>query len=183
MKPIYTLNAGEYFVGSFILEKYKEKEFKVWIPAKDEGIDLLVTDKNFKKSVSLQVKASKEYKSTYPHLKNFEACGWWTIKKDKLKTSQADFWVFFIYDVKAQNQYIIIEPHKLLHKLIKIHSNALQTFQTYFWIAPKQKCWEGRDLGKDDINKIVSGNYRDENRDFSKYLNAWQQIENKLKKM
>jgi hypothetical protein len=34
-----------------------------------------------------------------------------------------------------------------------------------------------------DINKIVSGNYSDDNRDFSKYLNAWQQIENKLEKM
>jgi hypothetical protein len=36
MKPIFTIHAGEYLVGSYIEEHYKY--FNVWIPSKDTGI-------------------------------------------------------------------------------------------------------------------------------------------------
>ena len=54
MKPIFTIHAGEYLVASYIEQKFKR--FNVWIPSKDTGIDLLITDSNNKKTVSLQVK-------------------------------------------------------------------------------------------------------------------------------
>ncbi|MFQ5957167.1 MAG: hypothetical protein ACE5KK_05290 [Candidatus Brocadiales bacterium] len=182
MKPLFTLHAGEYLVGSFIQKKYKKKEFKVWIPAKDEGIDLLITDKIFRKSVSLQVKWSKDYKPTYSSLEKYKACGWWTIEKPKLETSQADFWVFILYSMMEKNQhYIIIEPKTLLSKLTKIHDVDLQKFNIYFWLTTKHKCWEGRGLKKKDKEEIVEGNYKNEERDFSEYLNQWEKIENKLK--
>jgi hypothetical protein len=41
MRPIFTVHAGEFLAGQYI-----EREFKknVWVPRKDTGIDLLVTD-------------------------------------------------------------------------------------------------------------------------------------------
>lgn len=61
MRPLFTIHAGEFIVGEHI-----EKNFpglNVWIPSKDTGIDLLVTDKtNSCKPISLQVKLSRDYK-------------------------------------------------------------------------------------------------------------------------
>jgi hypothetical protein len=41
MKPLFTIHAGEYLVG---LHVQKSLKLNAWIPAKDTGIDLLVTD-------------------------------------------------------------------------------------------------------------------------------------------
>ena len=60
MKTLFTIHAGEYLVGNHLEKKYK-KDIKVWIPSKDIGTDLLVTDSENKKSVSLQVKFSRDY--------------------------------------------------------------------------------------------------------------------------
>ena len=43
MKTLFTIHAGEYLVGSEIEKLFKN--YRVWIPSKDTGIDLLVTDK------------------------------------------------------------------------------------------------------------------------------------------
>ena len=47
MQPIFTIHAGEYLVGSHIEQKIRDKsgnKFNVWIPSKDTGIDVLVTN-------------------------------------------------------------------------------------------------------------------------------------------
>src|SRR6266581_2772997 len=59
MKPIFSIHAGEYLVGTHIEENYKN--LNVWLPTKDTGIDLLVTDQTNSKNVSLQVKFSKDF--------------------------------------------------------------------------------------------------------------------------
>ena len=48
MKPLFTVHAGEYLVGSYIEENFKN--LNVWVPSKDTGIDLLVTDSENKYS-------------------------------------------------------------------------------------------------------------------------------------
>ena len=63
MKPVYTIHAGEYFVGSHI-EKIRSK-WHVWFPSKDTGIDLLISNANNSKTVSIQVKSSKDYSRHY----------------------------------------------------------------------------------------------------------------------
>lgn len=42
MKSLFTVHAGEYFVGSHIETHYPK--WNVWVPSKDTGIDLLVTN-------------------------------------------------------------------------------------------------------------------------------------------
>ena len=58
MKPMFTIHAGEYLTGAYIEENCKEAN--VYVPTKDTGIDLLITSKDSKKIVSLQVKSSKD---------------------------------------------------------------------------------------------------------------------------
>jgi hypothetical protein len=43
MKPIFSIHAGEYLTGSHIENKFRQ--VNVWVPAKDTGIDLLVSDR------------------------------------------------------------------------------------------------------------------------------------------
>ncbi len=59
MKPLFTIHAGEYLTGEYIEKKYPD--WNVWIPSKDTGIDFLITNKQNKKSVSIQVKFSKDW--------------------------------------------------------------------------------------------------------------------------
>ncbi len=59
MKPIFSVHAGEYLTGSHIEGKFRH--VNVWLPAKDTGIDLLVSDSTNRHTVSLQVKFSKDF--------------------------------------------------------------------------------------------------------------------------
>ncbi|MBM7457244.1 putative helicase [Oceanisphaera litoralis] len=64
MQPLFTIHAGEYLVGSHIEQAMTDPngdKINVWIPSKDTGVDLLITDKNNKKTTSLQVKFSKDF--------------------------------------------------------------------------------------------------------------------------
>ena len=62
MKPLFTIHAGEYLTGEYIERNYPH--WNVWVPSKDTGIDLLVTDETNSKTVSLQVKFSKDFNPT-----------------------------------------------------------------------------------------------------------------------
>jgi predicted helicase len=76
VKTLFTIHAGEYLVGEHLERKYKR--VNLWLPSKDTGIDLLVTDSENEKSVSLQVKFSRDYLSTHMHTKfrhDLRACG------------------------------------------------------------------------------------------------------------
>jgi hypothetical protein len=53
MRPIFTIHAGEFLVGQDLEAMGK----KVWIPSKDDGVDLLVTDKANTKATSGAVHA------------------------------------------------------------------------------------------------------------------------------
>jgi hypothetical protein len=63
MKCLYTVHAGEYLVGTQV-----EKEIdgaSVWLPSKDQGIDLLITNPKNGRMVALQVKLSRDYHNDY----------------------------------------------------------------------------------------------------------------------
>jgi len=92
MKPLFTVHAGEYLVGSYIESKFPK--WDVWIPSKDTGVDLLVTNVRSTKSVSLQVKFSKDFNPTHlPILlqSKLMSAGWWTHQEKKIKDSRVIF--------------------------------------------------------------------------------------------
>ena len=59
MRPLFTVHAGEFLVGQHIERKFKRTN--VWVPTKDVGVDLLVTNATSTKAVSLQVKFSRDF--------------------------------------------------------------------------------------------------------------------------
>lgn len=59
MRPLFTVHAGELLAG-----EYDERRFRsvnVWVPSRDSGVDLLVTDRANHRAVSLQVKLSRDF--------------------------------------------------------------------------------------------------------------------------
>ena len=59
MKPLLTIHADEFLVCGEIEHKFPN--VNVWVPAKDTGVDLLVTDASNERAISLQVKFSRDY--------------------------------------------------------------------------------------------------------------------------
>ena len=61
MEALFTIHAGEYLVGSHIEKKYPK--YHVWIPSKrnKKWVDLLVSNGDNSKTISIQVKSSKDY--------------------------------------------------------------------------------------------------------------------------
>jgi hypothetical protein len=187
MKTLFTIHAGEFLVGEHFETVFK-KNVNVWIPAKDTGIDLLVTDKTNKKTVSLQVKFSRDY--PHSHV-DFErpprASGWLPIKRRKLENSSADFWVLVLlaFDRKTTD-FIILPRKKLLDRLNSIHGHESKVIHCYLWAtsaktASKRMCWETRGLKHADEVLISKDEYKDADRDFTGYLNNWEPIHRLLK--
>ena len=77
MKPLFTIHAGEFVVGDFVERHFPR--VNVWVPTRDTGIDLLVTDSRSDRKVSIQVKFSRDFLATHmPAVfqKPLRACGW-----------------------------------------------------------------------------------------------------------
>jgi hypothetical protein len=130
MKPISSIHAGEYLVGTHIEENYKT--FNVWLPSKDTGIDLLVTDKTNSKTVSLQVKFSKDFLGSLGNslsevvTTKVKSGGWWTFNPEKIRSSRADLWVLVLYRFSRRDyDLLVIEPTELLRRYEKLTERAL----------------------------------------------------------
>jgi hypothetical protein len=182
MKTLFTIHAGEFLVGERIEILFK-KSVNVWVPAKDTGIDLLVTDKANKKTLSLQVKFSRDYPHNHVDFKKPpHASGWLKIKREKLVNSAADYWVLVLlaFDRKATD-FVIITPKELLDRLNSIHDSKSEEIQSYLWISA-ERCWETRGLKHEDEVLISRDEYsKNADRDFGRYLNNWEPIVNLLK--
>lgn len=182
MKSLFTIHAGEYLLGSYI-----EKEFKninVWIPSKDTGIDLLLTNPNNSKSVSIQVKFSKDFLTTSMDeifQKGLKVCGWWTLNRQKIIKSKADYWVFVLHAFNEKKlDFVIIKPKELMNIFKKLNRNN-NTIHSYIWVTEKGKCWETRDLKNEFRILIANNSYKNKDRDLTQYLNNWKPILNILK--
>lgn len=183
MKPIFTIHAGEYLVGSHIEEQFKD--WRVWIPSKDTGIDLLISNADNSKTASIQVKFSKDFLVTHGkpnHQSKLVSCGWWTLNARKLAASSADFWVFVLHTFNQKNmQYVIISPQQLSKRLASIHSPG-KVIQTYIWVTAAETCWETRGLKKNEQDAIANNNTEtiDRVRDLTQFLNNWDPVKEKL---
>lgn len=177
MKTLFSLHAGEIVTGEYIEREYKNVE--VWVPTKDTGVDLLVRGKNNKKVLSLQVKYSKNFPSGLNDVeleKGLRACGWWTLNREKIAKSVADYWVFALRGFESSEfDFVIIPPTELLRRLDAIYPKKLNSCHTYIWVTEKNKCWATRGLGKTDQSLIAQGKFKasQEERDFGEYLKNW----------
>jgi hypothetical protein len=183
MKPIYTVHAGEYLVGTYIEKTYQD--LNVWFPSKDRGIDLLVTNQNNTKAVSLQIKFSKDYVQLHSYKepevsRGIRCMGWFTLNTKKIRESKADLWVLISYTFEeVRNQFIIIPPTTLLKRLEKIHGKK-DRYNTYLWVTKGEKCYEARDLSKQERILLANDALKEKKRDFTEYLNQWDQLIERL---
>jgi hypothetical protein len=174
MRPIFTIHAGEYLAATEIEKRFRH--LRVWIPSKDTGIDLLVTDDRQNKVASLQVKFSKDYLGSAGSTAvapGIASSGWWTFQRAKIAKSPADFWALTLYQFQSRKfDFVIVPPQELLARYERI-SPAAKAIQSYFCVTAAGRCWEVRGLGKSDMAAIRAGTYANSMRDFSAYLNAW----------
>ncbi|WP_137895691.1 hypothetical protein [Ramlibacter sp. 2FC] len=174
MRPIFTVHAGEYLVGSEIEAQFPD--MRVWIPSKDDGIDLLVTDKKQKKVASLQVKFSKDHLATGKESRataEIKSGGWWKFDQKKLSSSTADFWVLVLCEFNSRKyDFVVVKPAELANRYAKIAPDST-TIQSYFWVTQAGRCWETRGLAKNDLSQICSGVFTNSVRDFTNFLNDW----------
>ncbi|MBM4104147.1 MAG: hypothetical protein FJ263_08885 [Planctomycetes bacterium] len=172
MQPLFTIHAGEYLVGSFIERHFKN--YNVWVPAKDTGIDLLVTNSKNDKTVSLQVKYSKDWAATHMTSRfhnRFRAWGWWTLNRKKIKVSKADLWVFVMQSFTEKSvECIILSPKVLLGILESIHGKK-SIYQTYMWVRNDNTCWETRELSKKQKYALAELDCDDPKKNLTCYLN------------
>lgn len=84
MRSLFTIHAGEYLAGLHIQQQLK---LNVWVPAKDTGIDLLVTDRENRRTVSLQVKYGKDFLPGKPaKIQEMLRClSWFKLNRAKLR--------------------------------------------------------------------------------------------------
>jgi hypothetical protein len=184
MKPIFSIHAGEYLVGTHIEETYKN--LNVWLPSKDAGIDLLVTDPTNVKALSLQVKFSKDFLGSLGNslseavATKVKSGGWWTFKPEKIKHSKADLWVLVLYRFTRRDyDFVVIEPQELLARYEHLGRNT-RIIQSYVWVTSGKKCWETRGLNKEQQTAIANDQYTDSVRDLSAYLNSWRRLKERL---
>jgi len=186
MTPLFTIHAGEYLAGTYI-ESHFGNRLNVWIPSKDTGIDLLVTDRHNRRAASLQVKFGKDFLPIKAaELQEPLRCvSWFTINRDKLRASQADFWVFVLRGFKKHApDFVIVPTAEYRRRLERIHGLKGRMIQSYFWVTERNRCWEARQLkeGTDDERRIAVGVYKNPVRDFTEYLNedGWDAMVKKL---
>lgn len=174
MRPLFTIHAGEYLVASYIEQRFKN--VNVWIPSRDTGIDLLITDRRSRTSVSLQVKFSKDFLFTHMRpifQKHLRACGWWTINREKLRDSPADFWIFVLLGFRKGTADFVIVPTRTLRERMRSIHGSQRTIQSYLWVSERERCWETRGLSPKRQLQVAEAQFTEPHRDFTKWLNNW----------
>lgn len=183
MKHMFTVHIGEYLVGDYIERAYPD--WNVGVPSKDTGTDLLVTEARNRKTVTLQVKFSKDFNPTHgsPLLQSrLLAAGWSTHDLAKVQATSADFWVFVLpSSVEKQTSFIVLPPTELLRRSRAIHGRSNRRIHSYLRVTKIKRCWETRGLATADQELVALDRYSSAGRDSTLFLNAWGQIEKELK--
>ena len=177
MQPLFTLHAGEYLVGAHIEQMFKKAN--VWVPIRDTGIDLLVSDRRNRSMVTLQVKFSKDFLVTHKgpdFQKELRACGWWTINREKLVKSPADYWVFVLQGFASRSTDFVVMPRRDLLKALGAIHGRRKAIQVYIWVTERNKCWETRGLNRAEELLVARGGFMDSDRDLTRWLNNWKPI-------
>jgi hypothetical protein len=176
MKPLFTIHAGELVTGEHLARRFRR--LNLWVPAKDSGVDLLLSNATNTKTVSLQVKFSRDFVGTAPMIiqSALRASGWWKLDRRKIAKSTADYWVFVLMGFARQStDFVVIKPKELLRRLDAIHGKQA-TFQTYLWVTKNKHCWETRGLRRVAQILIASGAFSHKARNFTEYLDDWSAV-------
>lgn len=178
MKPLFTIHGGEYLFANEVESRFPS--LQLWLPGKDIGIDFLVTNGQFQRPLSIQVKYSRDFNWTHGDItvkSKVRSAAWYSLTKSKLEHSIADYWVLVNYDgFRREADYFFIKPVELLGRFQQLNRNG-ERIECYITVTNNGKAYETRSLKKRDAQQIVTGALNNTNRDFTQYLNKWQIIQ------
>ena len=148
------------------------KDWSLWIPTKDVGVDFLVTNRDNHRSASLQVKYGKDFLPGKPKdlQKQFRCLSWFTLDEKKLDQSHAEFWVFVLHSFTSDNPDFVVIPKAELRQLAKRIQVSRGKMQVYL-SSTKDRCWQTRGLGLAAMRQLAAGAYRKPIIEFTPYLN------------
>lgn len=182
MRPLFSVHAGEYLAGSYVEENLSDT--RVWIPSKDTGIDLLVTNSECTRCVPLQVKFSKDFlpgEKSEVYQSQLVVCTWFKFSRHSIEISAAQYWVLVLYPFRtADTQFLVLRPSELLKKISAHHGNKNE-YDLYFWVTAQRTCWETRGLREKERRLAMQSTIAHKSREFTEYLNAWQRVEGDLR--
>lgn len=178
MRPIFTVHAGEFLVGREIEQRLPH--VTLWVPARDAGIDLLVT--RGQSFMSLQVKLSQNYP-----VDGWRAFSWFSLRGRELRESKADLWILAISGNDPRRPWhldwvVVIPPKELYKRLHAVHGRK-ERYHVYLCINEKGELWETRGLLKnqrDSLKKDSFGDSVDSKRNFTHFLNNWSILRNRF---
>jgi hypothetical protein len=183
MRPIFTIHAGEYLVGLHLQHSFPD--LNVWVPAKDVGIDLLVTDRDNRRTVSLQVKYGKDFlpEKSAKVQKELRCLSWFKVDTAKFEGCPAELWVFVLHSFKSDEpDFVVVPKDELRRRMTEIHGWR-GTIQSYLASTESNACWEVRAPRHDHVlSQIADGLYNESKRDLTKYLNktGWAALTKRL---
>lgn len=172
MHHLYSPTPGEFLVG----EELERREFQVYLPTKDSGIDLLVARRGC--HLAVQVKESRTYPQ--PTRSAVDWSSWTQLAPRDLGRAQelgVDFFVFVVHvpDVSGARPrfrplYIVIAPGELERRLAAYRPSADRA--VYWYQSEDRQLWEVRG------RKSEAGpTFRVPERNFTSHLNAWGLLE------
>ncbi len=162
------------------------KSFPKQLPSRDTGVDLMISDRRCRSTVSIQVKFGKDFLPTgmgSEFQEPLRVFCWFAINRDKLHTSPAHFWVIVLNGFKRHSpDYVVVSTGELRRRLRLIHGSRANMIQSHLWVTERNRCWEPRSLkyGRDDEHRIAEGVYENPLRGLTKWLNEWDPLIKKI---
>ena len=145
-REAFTVHAGKYLVGTHLERTFRG--CRVWIPSKDAGIDLLLTDASCSRAVPLQVKYSRDYSDSSPVNPAFPGItrsSFLSVQRQKIEDITSA-----ILDRRAPFVYLEESPALSHHHTERAFepyrgpSLCAYTYRLYFCVVGEAKCWELR---------------------------------------
>jgi hypothetical protein len=123
------------------------------------GNEVNLADRQNQHTASVQVKFAKDFLPTMDadFQEPLRVCTWFTINRNKLHDSRADFWIFVLSGFKKHSRdFVVVPTAELQDRLMKIHgSEGKKMIHSYLWVTEDNRCWETRDLSKGDWRRIA----------------------------
>jgi len=172
MRHLYSPTPGEFLVGA----ELERREFRVYLPTKDSGIDLLAARDEH--HLAVQVKESRTYPQ--PARSAVDWTSWTQLGPGDLGRAQelgVDFFVFVVHvpDVSGARPrflplYIVIAPGELERRLAAYRPSADRA--VYWYQSEDRQLWEVRGRRSE-----AGPPFRVAERNFTSHLNAWGLLE------
>jgi hypothetical protein len=184
MQAFFKVHPGEFLVGDYITRRLKK--YDVWVPAKDSGVDLLLTahdthGKGSPRAIRLQVKFSRSFDGRAANFKDFVALGWYTLKWAKIRNSRADVWIFVIADFRRKLQFVVVPLSKLKELVGREGGTTRHLYLTVFGKGKDgMKCFDTRGLDGEDQKALSRRGLpppEEARRDYTAFLNNWECLE------